>query len=106
MRRRGWIVAVLLAVLPATAMATGEEIDALVEAVRQEALREAAIQAPALDALAQWSAGQGLPGLSRMGLPAEARGPAAKAAAASSSMKANPVALTAAELEDLLAAAS
>ena len=41
---RGWAIAALLAVAPATVMATGEEIDALVEAVRQEALREAAFE--------------------------------------------------------------
>ena len=39
---RFWIIAALLASLPVTALATTEEIDALVEAVRQEALREAA----------------------------------------------------------------
>lgn len=56
--------------------------------------------------LDRWSRAQGLPGLAGMGLRAQDRRPAAEAAAASSSMKANPVALDAAELEGMLAAAA
>jgi len=44
MRRLGWIAVTLLAALPSAVLATGEEIDALVESVRQEALREAAFE--------------------------------------------------------------
>lgn len=54
------------------------------------------------EALARWAAAQGLPDLSTLGLgPAEHAGVAA-AAAASSSMKANPVALSASDLADVL----
>lgn len=60
----------------------------------------------ALDALAGWSAAQGLPGLTAMGLSPDERGAAAEAAAISSSMKANPTALSAADLEALLRAAA
>ena len=35
-------IALIAALLPASAFATGEDLDALVESVRQEALREAA----------------------------------------------------------------
>lgn len=48
--------------------------------------------------LAQWSRDAGLPGLTALGIDAAAQKAAAEAAASSSSMKANPVALTTAEL--------
>lgn len=49
-------------------------------------------------ALAKWSQSQGLPGLGEMGLSPDMIPDIAAAAAASSSMKANPVALDSAEL--------
>ena len=62
--------------------------------------------AEAFAALDAWSTAQGLPGLAAMGLAPGERRAAAEAAAASSSMKANPVALSAGELEATLAAAA
>lgn len=44
MRRLPVLVVALLTAVPASVLASGEEIDALVEAVRQEALREAAFE--------------------------------------------------------------
>ncbi|WP_423212899.1 iron-containing alcohol dehydrogenase [Paracoccus sediminis] len=49
-------------------------------------------------ALADWSHAAGLPALSALGIGPEAQAAAAEAAAASSSMKANPAALTTADL--------
>jgi alcohol dehydrogenase class IV len=59
----------------------------------------------ALEQLAAWSRAQGLPGLDALGVSAEDRAAAAEAAASSSSMKANPVPLSADQLHSLMAAA-
>lgn len=56
--------------------------------------------------LDQWSAQHGLPGLAAMGVSSESFAAIADAAAASSSMKANPVALPSDVLEHLLHAAA
>lgn len=56
-------------------------------------------------ALADWSVAAGLPSLTAMGVDAEAQAAAAEAAATSSSMKANPAALTARQLQDIMQAA-
>lgn len=55
--------------------------------------------------LAQWSRDNGLPSLSAMGVNAEIRASAAESAATSSSMKANPAALSAADLDAVMLAA-
>lgn len=55
--------------------------------------------------LADWARAAGLRPLADLGVTAEHRVAAAVAAASSSSMKANPVALSAADLEDIMAAA-
>ncbi|PRY26113.1 alcohol dehydrogenase class IV [Aliiruegeria haliotis] len=60
----------------------------------------------AFDRLADWSGQNGLPDLGALGISADDRLKAAEAAAASSSMKANPVELTVAELVELMEAAS
>lgn len=52
--------------------------------------------------LADWSRAAGLPGLSAQGIDAAAQAAAADAAASSSSMKANPVPLTAAQLRTVM----
>lgn len=52
--------------------------------------------------LAEWSKAQGLLGLDALGIDAEARASAAEAAATSSSMKANPAALTVAHLTQMM----
>ena len=57
------------------------------------------------DRLAQWSAEMGLPGLVDQGVSDDAMAAAARAAAQSSSMKANPVVLDEQELDTILAAA-
>lgn len=57
-------------------------------------------------ALAGWSRTAGLPGLTALGITADDRAQAAIAAAASSSMKANPAALSAATLAKVMAAAA
>lgn len=57
-------------------------------------------------ALAGWSRAAGLPGLTQLGITAEIRTKAAIAAATSSSMKANPAALSAATLAKVMAAAA
>lgn len=59
----------------------------------------------AFTTLAAWSRDAGLPGLDALEISAEDRRAAAEAAAASSSMKANPVELSVAELEALMEAA-
>ncbi len=59
----------------------------------------------AFETLAEWSAGHGLPRLGTMGVAASDLPAIAEAAQASSSMKGNPVALSAAELADILRAA-
>mgnify|MGYP000167236873 CR=1 FL=1 len=59
----------------------------------------------AFDTLAAWVRANGLGGLDKMGIGAEQRAAAAEAAASSSSMKANPVALDAADLAALMEAA-
>lgn len=56
----------------------------------------------AFDTLAAWSRDQGLPGLGALGMTKETRDMAASAAAASSSMKANPVAFTETQLGAIL----
>ncbi|RNF33402.1 iron-containing alcohol dehydrogenase [Paracoccus methylarcula] len=56
-------------------------------------------------ALADWSHACGLPSLTGLGVDTEAQQAAAKAAASSSSMKANPAALSPASLEELMRAA-
>ncbi|WP_054304307.1 iron-containing alcohol dehydrogenase [Gemmobacter sp. LW-1] len=65
-------------------------------------LSEAFESAPDMDSAAQalsaWSQSAGLPGLAAQGIGPEARAAAAQAAATSSSMKANPAALSAADL--------
>ena len=55
--------------------------------------------------LAEWSRDQGAPGLDALGIDAEMRAAAAKAAASSSSMKANPVRLDEEELVRIMDAA-
>ncbi|WP_417818266.1 iron-containing alcohol dehydrogenase [Tritonibacter scottomollicae] len=55
--------------------------------------------------LAEWSRDQGAPGLDALGIDAEMRAAAAKAAASSSSMKANPVRLDEKELVRIMDAA-
>lgn len=57
-------------------------------------------------ALARWSREAGLPGLTQLGITAEARAEAAVAAASSSSMKANPAALSEEVLARVMAAAA
>lgn len=57
-------------------------------------------------ALAQWSRDAGLPGLTALGITPEHRAQAATAAAASSSMRSNPAALTAATLAAIMATAA
>jgi hypothetical protein len=52
----------------------------------------------AAQALSAWSQSAGLPGLAAQGIGPEARAAAALAAATSSSMKANPAPLSAADL--------
>ncbi|SDL59555.1 iron-containing alcohol dehydrogenase [Aliiruegeria lutimaris] len=64
-----------------------------------------AAEGEAFDALASWSTDCGLPGLDALGVSAKDRAAAAEAAATSSSMKANPVALTVAELNAMMEAA-
>lgn len=59
-------------------------------------------QEHALDALAQWSRSQGLPGLAALGISQEACAAAADAAALSSSMRANPVALDKHQLSEIM----
>ena len=59
----------------------------------------------AASVLAQWSRDNGLPVLSAMGVDAAIRASAAEAAATSSSMKANPAALSAADLDAVMLAA-
>lgn len=70
---------------------------------------EFGLAAPSLDtaarALADWSRAAGLPALTAMGVDAEAQAAAADAAATSSSMKANPAALSADALRDIMQAA-
>lgn len=56
----------------------------------------------AFDTLHGWSRDAGLPGLDAQGINEDARAQAAASAATSSSMKANPVALTEAQLTDLM----
>lgn len=58
--------------------------------------------AQALSTLAGWSRGAGLPGLDALGISAGARDAAASAAAASSSMRANPVALDKGQLSEIM----
>lgn len=53
-------------------------------------------------ALADWSHRAGLPALSALGIGPEAQGVAAEAAASSSSMRANPAALTASDLRRIM----
>ena len=62
-------------------------------------------KAAALTTLADWSCTAGLPGLDALGITAGARAAAADAAAASSSMKANPAALDKAQLSAIMALA-
>ena len=62
-----------------------------------------AAEAPA--ALAAWARGAGLPGLTAQGLAPDLHGQVAAAAMQSSSYKGNPVNLTVADLEQILAAA-
>lgn len=62
-----------------------------------------ATDAPA--ALTLWARGEGLPDLAGLGLRAEDHGAIAAAALVSSSMRGNPVALSAGDLEEILAAA-
>ncbi|NDR59724.1 iron-containing alcohol dehydrogenase [Aliiruegeria sabulilitoris] len=64
-----------------------------------------AAEGDAFGALATWSTRCGLPGLDALGVSAEDRAAAAEAAATSSSMKANPVALTVSELKAMMEAA-
>jgi len=59
----------------------------------------------AFETLAHWSADAGLAGLDALGITEDDRQRAAQAAATSSSMKANPAALTAEDLAALMAAA-
>lgn len=56
----------------------------------------------AFDRLAAWARSCGLPTLTALGVPAEAQAEAAEAAAGSSSMKANPVALTPEDLRGMM----
>ncbi|WP_116132124.1 iron-containing alcohol dehydrogenase [Tropicimonas sp. IMCC34043] len=56
----------------------------------------------AFSGLAAWSRGCGLPGLDALGIDAAARAQAAEAAASSSSMKANPVALSADAMQEMM----
>lgn len=65
---------------------------------------DASVPAAAL-LLADWSRASGLPGLSEQGIDAAAQVAAADAAASSSSMKANPAPLTAADLRAVMQAA-
>jgi len=60
----------------------------------------------ALEALAQWSRREGLPGLDAMGLRAADRGAIAEAATASSSMQGNPVTLSVSQLVEIMEAAA
>lgn len=62
--------------------------------------------ADAFENLADWSRGAGLPGLEALGIDAAHRDAAAEAASASSSMKANPVPLSADALSELMEKAS
>jgi alcohol dehydrogenase class IV len=62
--------------------------------------------AAAARALSDWSRDAGLPGLSALGMTDAIRTATASAAAASSSMKANPAALSAATLDAILRAAA
>ncbi|MGL4281070.1 MAG: iron-containing alcohol dehydrogenase [Albidovulum sp.] len=59
----------------------------------------------AADRLAGWSRKAGLPGLAQLGIAAQDRADAARAAAASSSMKANPAVLAEDVLAEIMAAA-
>lgn len=59
----------------------------------------------AATALAQWSRAAGLSGLAALGVDAGVRQAAAEAAASSSSMKANPAPLSAADLREVMTAA-
>jgi alcohol dehydrogenase class IV len=68
-------------------------------------LPEGAGMAEAADWLAMWSRAHDLPGLAALGVTAEVRVLAAEAALNSSSMKANPVPLSAAELTEIMEAA-
>ncbi|MCA0270803.1 MAG: iron-containing alcohol dehydrogenase [Proteobacteria bacterium] len=61
--------------------------------------------ADAAERLAHWSRNAGLPGLAALGITAKDRADAAKAAAASSSMKANPAVLPEDVLAEIMAAA-
>ncbi|SFB85342.1 iron-containing alcohol dehydrogenase [Tropicimonas isoalkanivorans] len=59
----------------------------------------------AFDSLAHWASDCGLPALTDLGVTADAQAQAAEAAASSSSMKANPVALSAEDLRGMMAQA-
>ncbi|NBB98114.1 MAG: iron-containing alcohol dehydrogenase [Alphaproteobacteria bacterium] len=87
------------------AVASGAAHDriARVQAELGDALGVAAPEA--VPALAGWAARAGLPGLDALGVHAEHRAEAARMAASSSSMKANPVALDEATLARIMEAA-
>lgn len=87
------------------ARSTGAVQDRLTEVCRMlgDALGTPAEKAPA--ALQDWAAAAGLPGLLAQGLSQQDHAAVAEAALVSSSMKANPVALTTADLREVLSAA-
>lgn len=92
-----------LAANAARAKGDAAERIACVQAKIGQALDVPAAQA--FDALVEWSAQAGLPGLVALGVEPDHRAEAARMAASSSSMKANPVALDETALADILDAA-
>ena len=92
-----------LAANAAAASGAAHDRIARVQAELGDALDVSASEA--VPALASWAARAGLPGLDALGVRAEHRADAARMAASSSSMKANPVALDEATLARIMEAA-
>lgn len=87
------------------ALAAGEASDRITR-VQTELGRALGVPSTrAIDALADWSARAGLPGLDAQGVTAQHRAEAARMAASSSSMRANPVPLDEATLAQVMQAA-